>query len=168
MTQSWAWQIATRPLAVKQAPLHDPMTARIRRGRRLERPRLTGPGSASKQPPVFTGTMADFAAIHLGRVRSSAGEHYLHTVGVTGSIPVAPTIRSETEKSATFGPFKSSATRTPKVCKKRELLGRCSNCRGHVLGNPLVEAMDAAVHHRRKSATVEALACPASLHPLAD
>lgn len=25
------------------------------------------------------------------RVRSSAGEHYLHTVGVTGSIPVAPT-----------------------------------------------------------------------------
>ena len=24
-------------------------------------------------------------------VRSSAGEHYLHTVGVTGSIPVAPT-----------------------------------------------------------------------------
>jgi TRAP-type C4-dicarboxylate transport system permease large subunit len=27
-------------------------------------------------------------------VRSSAGEHYLHTVGVTGSIPVAPTILS--------------------------------------------------------------------------
>ena len=25
-------------------------------------------------------------------VRSSAVEHYLHTVGVTGSIPVAPTI----------------------------------------------------------------------------
>jgi hypothetical protein len=26
-------------------------------------------------------------------VRSSAGEHYLHTVGVTGSIPVAPTTK---------------------------------------------------------------------------
>lgn len=26
------------------------------------------------------------------RVRSSAGEHYLDMVGVTGSIPVAPTI----------------------------------------------------------------------------
>src|SRR5215470_16590244 len=28
----------------------------------------------------------------LGRARSSAGEHTLHTGGVTGSIPVAPTI----------------------------------------------------------------------------
>ena len=31
----------------------------------------------------------------MGRVHSSAGEHYLHTVGVTGSIPVAPTIGSQ-------------------------------------------------------------------------
>ena len=29
-----------------------------------------------------------------GRVRSSAEEHYLDMVGVTGSIPVAPTIRT--------------------------------------------------------------------------
>jgi hypothetical protein len=29
-----------------------------------------------------------------GGARSSAGEHYLDTVGVTGSIPVAPTIKS--------------------------------------------------------------------------
>ena len=31
-----------------------------------------------------------------GRARSSAGEHYLDMVGVTGSIPVAPTIPSQT------------------------------------------------------------------------
>ncbi len=28
------------------------------------------------------------------RARSSAGEHFLHTEGVTGSIPVAPTMKS--------------------------------------------------------------------------
>ncbi len=37
------------------------------------------------------------------RVRSSAGEHRLHTAGVTGSIPVAPTIRAQFPFSVTAG-----------------------------------------------------------------
>jgi hypothetical protein len=37
---------------------------------------------------IRTPTQYDF------RARSSAGEHYLDMVGVTGSIPVVPTIRS--------------------------------------------------------------------------
>lgn len=41
---------------------------------------LTAPGERSKKAPS------------LRRARSSAGEHSLHTGGVTGSIPVAPTI----------------------------------------------------------------------------
>jgi hypothetical protein len=36
----------------------------------------------SSDRPLHTG----------GRARSSAGEHSLHTGGVTGSIPVAPTM----------------------------------------------------------------------------
>jgi hypothetical protein len=39
------------------------------------------------------------------RARSSAGEHYLDTVGVTGSIPVAPTILSGPLVSAEFLPI---------------------------------------------------------------
>ena len=36
------------------------------------------------------------------RARSSAGEHYLDTVGVTGSIPVAPTISRRAEAQRLF------------------------------------------------------------------
>src|SRR5207248_2392337 len=52
------------------------------------------------------------AVPHLARARSSAGEHYVDIVGVTGSIPVAPTILSNclvVESSSTgeieFGAF---------------------------------------------------------------
>ena len=41
-----------------------------------------------------------------GRARSSAGEHHLDTVGVTGSIPVAPTILS-INKTAMLPPDKN-------------------------------------------------------------
>ena len=41
--------------------------------------------------PAELGEAADEAAF--SRARSSAGEHYLDMVGVTGSIPVAPTIK---------------------------------------------------------------------------
>src|SRR5215470_3316446 len=44
-------------------------------------PRLPGPGRADIGKPPLQGI----------RARSSAGEHYLDMVGVTGSIPVAPT-----------------------------------------------------------------------------
>src|SRR5690349_9208159 len=53
--------------------------------------------------------------------RSSAGEHYLDMVGVTGSIPVAPTIRSprttETER-ARPRPFEKPS-RSAKLCLSR-------------------------------------------------
>ena len=48
-------------------------------------PRL--PGAASNA--------IEAAPPYLARARSSAGEHYLDMVGVTGSIPVAPTIQSQ-------------------------------------------------------------------------
>ena len=40
----------------------------------------------------LTSAMIRILCAPLG-ARSSAGEHYVHTVGVTGSIPVAPTIK---------------------------------------------------------------------------
>ena len=53
---------------------------------------LTGAPRPGKEPHTSPG--ASRRGRFVTRVRSSAGEHYLHTVGVTGSIPVAPTIFS--------------------------------------------------------------------------
>jgi hypothetical protein len=49
---------------------------------------------ALARPCALAYTRA-FPNRHHARARSSAGEHYLDTVGVTGSIPVAPTMASE-------------------------------------------------------------------------
>ena len=54
--------------------------------------RLTRKGSQLCSPPFGPG----FRPV---RARSSAGEHSLHTGGVTGSIPVAPTICSSCQTS---------------------------------------------------------------------
>ena len=55
------------------------------RSERLNGRRLTGTTPDPYMTPSDTGLVWQWA-------RSSAGEHCLHTAGVTGSIPVAPTI----------------------------------------------------------------------------
>jgi hypothetical protein len=54
------------------------------RSERLNGRRLTGTTPDPYMTPSDTGLVWQWA-------RSSAGEHCLHTAGVTGSIPVAPT-----------------------------------------------------------------------------
>ncbi len=59
-------------------------------------------GSGWQQRGIASATAGGYLAAALG-ARSSAGEHYLDTVGVTGSIPVAPTsIGSKVRKQFFF------------------------------------------------------------------
>jgi large subunit ribosomal protein L36 len=71
--------------------------------RRLER-RLAFARASGYIPASLTDRLCDPS-----RARSSAGEHYVDIVGVTGSIPVAPTIclfARERETRRKTGPMK--------------------------------------------------------------
>ena len=60
------------------------------------------PSDAKRPLRTNPGTLTN-AASRLVRAHSSAGEHYLDTVGVTGSIPVAPTTAGHRKPTETRG-----------------------------------------------------------------
>src|SRR6202022_5128101 len=61
---------------------------------RLRQRQLKAPNSAQASLPARVGADIRTPPNTTFRARSSAGEHYLDMVGVTGSIPVAPTTQS--------------------------------------------------------------------------
>ena len=87
---AWAWARAT----------FHPFPAKLcRQGRSRPGARLTGLGGPPIALPPPRSVSCEEARPGNRRARSSAGEHSLHTGGVTGSIPVAPTIKSKTKKN---------------------------------------------------------------------
>ena len=88
-------------------PNHDVALDPHRRGRAVHPLALPCPRAAFPLNPR--------AVPQVARARSSAGEHYVDIVGVTGSIPVAPTIPvnrllAELHLKASDGPGKPAST----------------------------------------------------------
>ena len=81
-----------------------PASGGSRRNGTCPRPRLpkkNNPPASSKSTicgswPLLTGRIKSGVCAPSGWACSSAGEHYVDIVGVTGSIPVTPTIQSPT------------------------------------------------------------------------
>ena len=97
-TESLADSFATASGTPPRHPRRNGLT-------RAGRPCLTWPGNS----PLYPGALRAKA-----RARSSAGEHSLHTGGVTGSIPVAPTMISSTWQNHDFlCPDAAQKHRTP-------------------------------------------------------
>ena len=91
------------------------------------------------------------AAAYFGRrwVRSSAAEHRLHTAGVTGSIPVAPTIVAQQVAKATSAVAAPDAVFTCEVGLRTGSARPASPHRGHHARSRAAEADLSGVQQRR-------------------